>query len=403
MKINNITLPVYSFKGIKVSREQKQIDTTPPKSPQEQILDEWGRNLTILNDLLRSKGTKKSREINSSIEQKYLLNPGLFTDTKHKFDEKQTAYQHHQDSLKERLKCADQMVEVSDEAAEKIDYSYGNNDGEDVFQQKTQNKGLSKIAGYETELDVLKKEFIERVKAEKSGQDVDIFGSILFFGPYSNGKTYITKAIAEETGCNIVSIKPKAITPEKIQETMKKILKTAEESEKKFQKDRTRTVIFIDEADKLIGNGSPISDEFENFIKICSKKYHCSVFAATNEPLSLSVNMYNPEVFPIKMSIDPPMGSNIEDMFMFALSPYSTEKDIDYEAVSDALKQRENETKRKFSNGQITSMCDDIAVKAKGKPVTQDDIIEYIQTAVPEISEELSKKFDDDYNKLIKG
>ena len=113
--------------------------------------------------------------------------------------------------------------------------------------------------------------------------------------------------------------------------------------------------------------------------------------------------MYNPEVFPIKMSIDPPMGSNIEDMFMFALSPYSTEKDIDYEAVSDALKQRENETKRKFSNGQITSMCDDIAVKAKGKPVTQDDIIEYIQTAVPEISEELSKKFDDDYNKLIKG
>ncbi len=399
MKINHIISPAYSFKGIKVSKKQKPIDIRTVK-PQQQIFDDWYRELVLLDDLMNSKVIKKSSEINSEIEQKYLVGPGLFTDSKSKYSEKKSAYESQKCSLDEKLKYADQMVQISDNATNALDNFFFCTDEKKIKSHHSKNNGISRVAGYKPELSVIQKEFIDRIKAEKSGQDIDIFGSILFFGPYSNGKTYITESVAQETNCIISSIFTKK---GKEKEIMNQIIEEAEKSEERFKKDRTRTIIFIDEADKIIGRNSSIAKEFENFIKTCSQKYHCSVFATTNEPLNLSLDMNNVDVFPIKMSIDPPINSNIEDIFKFALSPYETEKNINFKDISKAVRQKEKEMKGKFSNGQIVSMCDNIAMKLQDKPISQNDIIEFIKLAEPEISENLCQKFDNDYYTLIGG
>lgn len=389
MRIGNV-----SFQGIKVTKQQQNI-----KAPQEirgeqrRILASCYEQLDFFEECAYKSGSGVTVEENSIFKiyskEQYNKIKGELSDKKNMLGDKSFFAEHMLQAVKNSIT---EIAKADKDEAENLfnssSYSYA----------IPNNTGLESIAGYKDELEVIQKEFIDRVNAEKQGQDVDIFGSILFFGPYGNGKTHITEAVAQATDC---VIKPIFVGKDS-QKAMNKMIEAAKKSEERFKTDRTRTIIFIDEADNLIGDDSPVSCEFEEFIKDCSKKYHCSVFAATNDPLDLSVNMSDPDVFPIKMSIDPPNEENMEEVFKYYLQDKAVE-DIDYKKIVKVAKEREKETDSKYNTRQIEEICENLHREKKGEKITEDDITAEISSIEPFITPDLNSKFENDYKELIEG
>lgn len=262
-------------------------------------------------------------------------------------------------------------------------------------------EGFSKVAGYDYEKQVLNDVFISKVREEQSGKSPDIFGSILFFGPYGNGKTYMTKNIAAETGCKLVQIKTRS-GETRYKHFMDELKKQAEESESRFEQTGQRTVIFVDEIDKVIGKNSPISKEFEEFIKTCSRKYHCSVFASTNSPSILSVDMDNPEIFPIRMSIDIPDDENMEKVLEHYLKGAQDEP-LDYSEIAKELREIENNTGSRLNNSQIFDICSEMITQLGALNIKQKAIINYLKNTdiTPVLDKESVEYFNQEYEKFI--
>ncbi len=403
MKISNLN--TVTFKGIKVNgREEKEKQNKPlySRQAQHQVIDDWGKTITTFQETINSIAD------NPTLEQtkKDAIDASHFSKLpKDEYDKVMTKIKEDGTPVEIRKNMADRLVDLSYEYIERIK-ELDRQDRESGYKNfyaltKHPSKGLDKIAGYNEELQILDEEFINKVQKEKQGEDVDIFGSILFFGPYGNGKTHITKTIAEVTGCKIEKI-PHIIpsNPKSQEKAMQKIYDIAQNSEEQFSKNRTRTIIFIDEADRLINNNSPVTKDFEDFIKTCSEKYHCSVFAATNEPLKLGVNYKDSDVFPVKMSIEPPEGENAKSVLKHYIQPYTTEN-INYEALTSALEQREKDTDAKFSNGQLHKMSKEIKFANSKDIISQNDFLNCIQNTEPELSSDIIKKFEEAKINLI--
>lgn len=399
MRISNV-----SFQGIKVTKQQQNISVPrETRSEQRRILASCYKELDLLEECANSIGLDVTVDEDSFTFNSSPQISDILTNSKKEYKQKREELSQKTTIFDKKMPYTERMIQAVRDAITEIAKA-DKKETENLFNSSSysyaipNNTGLESIAGYKDELEVIQKEFIDRVNAEKQGQDVDIFGSILFFGPYGNGKTHITEAVAKATDCVIKPI----LVGKDSQKAMDKIMKLAKGSEERFKKDRTRTVIFIDEADNLIGKNSTVSEEFEEFIKDCSKKYHCSVFAATNNPLNLSVNLSDPDVFPIKMSIDPPNEDNMEEVFKYYLQDKAVE-DIDYKKIVKVAKEREKETDSKYNTSQIVEICKNLHYKKKCEKITEDDITAEISSIEPFITPGLNSKFENDYKELIEG
>ncbi len=415
-RINYLSRP--AFNGIKVTKKQDDevhSGKNNQRQAQKEILDSWESQLGLIDALIEKTPVKNLHGLKQRLETDgvydYLHNysrfeTGVKKDGKIEYTPIRADIEAQNPALKNRLDYTDKMFETTAQSMDKIlkldkqDFENGAN--APLYAALSSNKGVDSVAGYKYEMDVLTDEFINRVAREKTGEDIEIFGSILFFGPNSNGKTHITKAVAQASDCNIVKIRTAAITNNAKQAALEEIKNTALESQERFKKDRIRTIIFIDEIDKLIGENSAVTKDFEDFIKNCSKDYHCTVFAATNEPLVLGLDMDDPEVFPIKMSIEPPESPNTEEIFKYYLSNYQT-GEIDYKELAQAVKMRENETMRKFNIGQIEVMCDSVEFEKQGTRIEQRDLLDLISKTRPELNKEMIDQFNEDKKRLIES
>ena len=419
MKITSINyLSRPAFNGIKVTK--KHDDEVPSeknnqRQAQKEILDSWESQLGLIDALIEKTPVKNLHGLKPKLETDevydFLHNysrfeTGVRKDGKKEYAPIRTEIEKQDPALKNRLDYTDKMFETTAQSMDKMlkldkqDFENGAN--APLYAVLSSKKGVDSVAGYKHEMNVLIDEFINRVAREKAGEDIEIFGSILFFGPNSNGKTHITKAVAQASDCNIVKIRTAAISNSARQSALEEIKNIALESQERFNKDRIRTIIFIDEIDKLIGEDSTIAKDFEDFIKNCSKNYHCTVFAATNEPMALGLDIDDPDVFPIKMSIEPPESPNTEEIFKYYLSTYQTGK-IDYNELARAVKMRENETMREFSNGQIKNICKELLFTNNGETIEQNDLLNAIKNSKPELDKEMLDQFDEDKKRLIES
>ena len=412
MRINN-NITINTFKGINVNnKEYTKEDVTRAKTEQvrprqAEALKNLEQKLKLIQDTERQTKLKSIAKIDSDAEGRNLgsrfiryIGVGTGEDL---YNDKKDGVEKEKNTLEAKSLYADRMlnlVESTIKDIRKIDIEeakkYTTNP--DVIIEDPKKEGIKNIAGYEVEKSVLKSEFIDKVKKEQNGEDVNIFGSILFFGPYGNGKTYITDSVARETDCNVVEYQNAGRKNKNF--FIKRLNNIGEESEKNFNENKKRTIIFVDEIDRLLEDNPNNAEQFEDFIKNCSTKYHCTVFAATNNPLNLNLNFEDKNVFPVKMSIDPPNKENAIEVFKYHIAKYP-HGEINYEELEKNLRERENKTDKKFNNGRIKQICDKSWQNKNSEQISQNDIINAINIVEPELSEQLQKKFENDYNNLI--
>ncbi len=273
---------------------------------------------------------------------------------------------------------------------------------------KANLKGFGKIAGYQDQINTLLDHFGTPIALERLGKTADVPGGILFFGPQGNGKTTFAEAFAGQLGCELVKI-----TPEPDAKTnWHNLEKIAKGAQARFEKNRTRTVILINEFDNFAFNGPKngfkrvieaisslrfvdINIKLKKFIDECSKKYHCTIFATTNYPeridkgLLISSQLY-------KTGLPPASKANAAAVLKHYAEGFA-ESGINYEELAEQIVK--NQPNEAYSNSKIKSVVMDL-VKADGnktRKITQEDLRKSIENKGTDIS----KQDLDNFNKQL--
>ena len=258
--------------------------------------------------------------------------------------------------------------------------------------------GFNSIAGYESEKNILKNHFISEIIKEQEGKKADVPGSVLFFGPTGNGKTTFAKAFAKETGCELVPIRLKLKGDDKYDVFLDTLKNKANEAESRFKEKNMRTIIFIDEIGKVTNEDSPITKNIHDFLKTCSKKYHCTVFGATNSPLEMKLPLTGSKsVFPYKISLDPPNKENksrILEYYLYDRLP----KDTDYNKMAEYMDSIEQKKGRYFNISQIKQT---VGVNGYTKDLVTDDVYKEIDAMLPAIDTSSMEKYKKEVKTLI--
>lgn len=272
----------------------------------------------------------------------------------------------------------------------------------EISKNKKSHIGFDSIAGYDEEKFILTNSFINLIEEEKSGEIVDIPNGILFFGPIGNGKTSFAKAFAQSAGCEFDKAKPDktAHTKKAREETFfKNLLEKAEVAQKHFLTTGKRTIILADEFDRYANNNSSITGKLKKFLSDCSEQYHCTVFATTNNPLNIALEVRAEERMPVKVCIDPPDNINAALVFKHYLSglPNINMNEINLEELAKELCSVLPDAA--FNNSQIEDICKTCA-KNHDK-ITQNDLLYNIRIAQPSIDKKDLEKYKNEKEELI--
>jgi SpoVK/Ycf46/Vps4 family AAA+-type ATPase len=280
--------------------------------------------------------------------------------------------------------------------------------------------GLSQLAGYREEKDILQSIFIDPLDDEKAGKipNKQIPNALLFYGPTGCGKTTFAKALAEETLCNFEILKIKGATQKQREKFLIDSLKgkssinifsnkqenlgLLDKAQQKFLDTNVRTIILIDEFDRFFSKDT--SNEFlrelKGILEECSEDYHTTLFLATNNPQKIPYELLSPHRVGLKVNLDPPSKSNSIAVIEHYIGNCDT-TGIDYNKIIEMLfKYAPDEV---YSNTHLKSICEIATdqLKPANDPLTTEMILNAIE--IFENSEEnhdlirITKKHLDQY------
>ncbi len=306
----------------------------------------------------------------------------------------------------------DKVNEITDTVSTKVtennvDPEYkrlkANREFDDYKGSFTKANGFKKIAGYDSEKSILYKYFISEIKKEQKGEQANVPNAVLFFGPTGNGKTTFAKAFANETGCRLVPIRTDSdiyTNTEFDKIIFKTLIEKAQKAEEHFQKTGVRSIIFIDEITKVADKQSSILPELADFFANCSKKYHCTMFCASNHPLNIGLPMEGRNsVFPYIVSIDPPNLDNKAKIMQYYLNG-RVNSDIDYDKLAEYMDSAEQDAHGIYNISQIK---DEICLEGSEKMMTEGDIKQNIDKTSPNINQADLDKYSEEMDKLIRN
>lgn len=276
-----------------------------------------------------------------------------------------------------------------------------------LSQRKSSHKGFDAIAGYEKEKFILTKQFTNLLPYEQAGAEINLPECILFYGPTGNGKTSFAKAFAQSAGCLYeeakVTVRSRARNiqqkhKEEEESLYKDLLDKAKVAQNNFLNDGVRTIILLDEIDRVGYKGSFIEEKLKKFIEKCSNQYHCTVFATTNNPLILSNPLCSEKRMPIKVNIDPPNLENAKAIFRHYLKecPNVNLDSIDLDALANEICSVRPD--RAYNASNIEKIVEDCAKNYQ--ILTQDDIIYEIRKKEPGIKKDALEKYKKEIEQL---
>lgn len=398
-----------SFSGVNIGDYTREALSAPRNSNTAQPNDRFEKGLKEI----REEANKKRALITSLFKKKKLAN------IQKEEDSKITGFLKAQEIFIDEQDKVIEMLEREAELARKLNASQDEIAIRDkallqarkikekitiIANNKNRQKGFDSIAGYEAEKFILTDNFINLLPLEMAGENVEFPNSILFFGPIGNGKTSFAKAFAYSANCLFDEVKPKRTERNKNsyeKSFFEDLENKAKEAQKNFLNKGVRTIILIDEIDRFAYDDSSILPKLKKFLQNCSEKYHVTIFATTNNPLSINSAIRGPERMPIKVSIDPPNEINAAEVFKYYLSSLpnsSLSDDINYEKLAQELCSVLPE--KAYNNSQIESICNECYEETEDK-ITQEKLIYYIKRETPGINKESLEKFNKEKDELI--
>lgn len=358
-----------------------------------------------LNEVVESKNKliQKTEEANKKLEALYQEQKNLVEDHKRTvqelFNKMEKAKIQNDAKLQTALKM--QMEEMQkahrnemEELSKSIDKASQSADVFAKIRDKSNAKGFGKIAGYQEQIDTLLDHFGTPIALEKNGQAADVPSGILFFGPQGNGKTTFANAFAGQLDCELVSIRP--AVEKNIDKASKKNWKNLdnviEQAKKRFAKDRTRTIVLINEFDDFAPNGSKIVGSMKDLMDTLSKDYHCTIFATTNFPERIDKILLRDGRF-YKAGLPPADKANAEAVLKHYASDFA-DKDVKYSELAGEIVKTQPDSA--FSNARIRASVVQVVEKCKnmGKKLTHGDLSESIKKLGPDIDKVALEAFN---------
>ena len=123
-------------------------------------------------------------------------------------------------------------------------------------------------------IDRLKPEIIERLK--KDGNNSPLQSNFLLYGPAGTGKTFIAEAIAGEMKIPIYEIDSSIIKDKFVGESEKQITNIFNQLEEKFEETGEYSILFIDEANDILGKRENASNYESGLVDLFLQKIHNS-------------------------------------------------------------------------------------------------------------------------------
>ena len=153
--------------------------------------------------------------------------------------------------------------------------------------------------------DRLNRDFVLRLVAEQEGKSIPITNGILVHGSSKEKEGFI-KWLLDSTGAVIKRFKHDTKNPMK---TIENIVDTAESAEKAFQHSNTRTILVVDDLDKMLTTHGDLKSRkliarFKGFVEHLSKEYHTTLVTKTSKSLdTFEEASIGPNRFGIKVNL----------------------------------------------------------------------------------------------------
>ncbi len=257
----------------------------------------------------------------------------------------------------------------------------------EILYKRTSQTGFNRIAGYDNIKQLLKNKFLLPVQKFNAGKTVELPNMILLYGPKGCGKTLFSKAIADETKCNVINIELTLDNKQDFQ-NLEKAIDTAKN---KYNKEGIYSIIHIDELDGFISDETYKPKELQNIVNSLSDNY-CTIVATTNYPNKLNQNVI-PKNKNEKIYIEPPNKTNIQEVLKYYLEDFA-DSDIDYRQLYDIIQVKIG--KDLYSNAQIAEgIVNGIkeTLADTNKKINQEYIEDIILKLEPDISKTNIKEY----------
>lgn len=255
--------------------------------------------------------------------------------------------------------------------------------------------GFAKVAGMNELKQVLTNEVIApltQVELYKKYGRTPANG-ILLYGPPGTGKTFISEALAEETGRYIIHLRTSSVGSSYQNETALNIKRVFDEAEY-----NAPSIIFIDEiealAPKRTNSGFDAGmDTNRQISELLQQLNNCAergifVIAATNEPQLIDDAIRRVGRFDKTIFVPPPDFEARMEMFRMGLEKTFADKNINLEKLAQLT---EYYTASEIQKVIIQKSIDNAITRKEA--VSENDLIKQIQEFKPALTEEIVEKY----------